>query len=226
MPALNTVLNWVKDDRDGFAARYRAARSTGNAGRPSRYTREIADWLLGELSAGRRLREICSDAGMPSANTVRLWAAQDRDGFAARFRNAAAAGRAGLGRPTLYNELLAGIILAELGAGRTLTDVCSDPDMPSDGAVRLWVIEDRDGFAARYADAREFGDEIMVDQMIDIADRRQHWIVRLGPDGETEVIRDTQSVRRDRLRIEARRWRLTRSLTRKYGKRAERMTPR
>jgi hypothetical protein len=45
MPALNTVLKWMRDDIDGFAAPYRQALRNGNAprGRPSLYTDEIAD---------------------------------------------------------------------------------------------------------------------------------------------------------------------------------------
>src|SRR5258708_1363452 len=45
MPPRSTVLQWVTDDREGFAARYRRARTIGNAttGRPAAYTAEIAE---------------------------------------------------------------------------------------------------------------------------------------------------------------------------------------
>src|SRR3954469_12048020 len=80
MPTLNTVLNWVKADRDGFAARYRAVRAIVDVprGRPTRYSAAIAGRLLEGLSAGRWLREICGDPGMPCPSTVRQWVIDDR----------------------------------------------------------------------------------------------------------------------------------------------------
>jgi hypothetical protein len=155
---------------------------------------------------------------MPSTATVRQWAIENRAGFAARYRQAKETGRAGTGRPTLYTPELADFILDELAGGRTLADVCRDPGMPAAGTVRLWVIENREGFAARYSTARQFGDDIMADQMIDIADNRHHdWIPRRKPNGETEMILDPDRVRRARLQFMARRWLLSKALQRKYG---------
>jgi hypothetical protein len=220
MPALNTVLKWVSDDREGFAARYRQAQKIGNAGRgrPSLCTAEITDRILEELSNGRRIGEICGDPGMPSTAAVRQWAIEDRAGFASRYRRAKETGGAGTGRPTLYAPELADLILDELAGGRTLAGVCRDPGMPVAGTVRLWVIENREGFAARYTMARQFGDEIMADQIVDIADDRRHdWILRRKPNGETEMMLDPQRIRRARLRVMARRWLLSKALHRKYG---------
>jgi hypothetical protein len=220
MPSLNTVLKWVSDDREGFAARYRQALNTGNAGRgrPSLCTAETADRILEELSNGRRIGEICGDPGMPSAAAVRQWVIEDRAGFAARYRRAKETGRAGTGRPTLYTPELADFILDELADGRTLAELCGDPDMPAAGTVRLWVIENREGFAERYTTARQFGDDIMADQTIDIVDDRHHdWILRRKPNGETEMILDPHRIRRTRLRFMARRWLLSKALQRKYG---------
>jgi transposase-like protein len=220
MPSLNTVLKWVSDDREGFAARYRQARNIGNAGpgRPSLCTAEIADRILEQLSNGRRIGEICGDPGMPSAAAVRQWAIEDRAGFAARYRRAKETGGVGMGRPTLYTPEFADLILDELAGGRTLADVCRDPGMAAAGTVRLWVIENREGFAERYSMARQFGDEIMADQIVDIADDRSHdWILCRKPNGETEMMLDPHRIRRARLRIMARRWLLSKALQRKYG---------
>jgi transposase-like protein len=199
MPSLNTVLKWVSEDREGFAARYRQARNTGHAGRgrPSLCTTGIADRVLEQLSNGRRIGEICADPGMPSDATVRQWVIEDRAGFAARYRRARETGGAGTGRPTLYTPELADLILDELAGGRSLADVCRDPGMPAAGTVRLWVIENREGFAADYSLAREFGDHALASQILDCVDNRRHdWILRRKPNGETERILDPHRVRR------------------------------
>jgi transposase-like protein len=220
MPSLNTVLKWVRDDRDGFAARYRQALAIGNAprGRPSLYTDEIADRILGELLNGRRICEICGDPGMPSASAVKLWVMEDRGGFAARYRRAREIGAVGTGPRPLYTPELAEFILDELSCGRTLAEVCRDPGMPAEGTVRLWVIENRNDFAALYAIAREEGDHAMAHQMLDIVDNRRHdWIPCRKPNGETEMILDPQRVRRAELRVNTRWMLLSKGLRRKYG---------
>jgi transposase-like protein len=222
MPALNTVLKWVRDDREGFAARYRQALRIGNAprGRPSLYTDEIADRILVELLDGRRICDICADPGMPSAAAVKLWVMEDRNGFAARYRRIRDIGEVGMGRPTLYSPELADLILDELSRGRTLRDVCRDPGMPSDNTVRVWVIEDREDFAALYALAREEGDYAMAYKTLDIVDNRRHdWIPHVKPNGEIEMILDPQRVRRAELRVNTRWVLLSKGMRRKYGAR-------
>jgi hypothetical protein len=56
-----------------------------------------------------------------------------------------------------YTADIADIVLSELAAGRALADICRDEGMPAARTVRLWVMEDREGFAARYARARQIG---------------------------------------------------------------------
>ncbi|WP_433995712.1 hypothetical protein [Bradyrhizobium tropiciagri] len=52
-------------------------------GRPTLYTAEIAATILGRLSEGQTLRAVCRDEALPAESTVRLWALEDREGFAA-----------------------------------------------------------------------------------------------------------------------------------------------
>lgn len=57
-------------------------------GRPSKYNRDVADAVLELMSAGMSLRRIERIHGMPPRTTVRNWAIDDVDGFAARFARA------------------------------------------------------------------------------------------------------------------------------------------
>src|SRR5438876_307305 len=69
MPPPSTVLDWVREDRDGFAARYQDARDLGNPAMRSYvtiYTDAVAERLLDELQRGRALRDVCQDDGMPA----------------------------------------------------------------------------------------------------------------------------------------------------------------
>jgi transposase-like protein len=222
VPSLNTVLKWVRDDRDGFAARYREAQRIGNkqSGPTELYTEEITHRIFDGLLSGRRMCEICAEPGMPSAATVRLWVAEDRNGFAACYRRARDIGEVGIGPRTLYTPELAERILDELSGGRTLREVCRDPGMPSDNTVRWWVIENREGFAAHYELARQAGDEALADEILDIVDNRRHdWIVVEKPDGRIERYLDPQRNRRAELRANTRWLLLSKGMRRKHGAR-------
>lgn len=48
-------------------------------GRPTTYTTEIAEAICTELAAGRSLRAICDDEGMPHRDTVHVWLHQFHD---------------------------------------------------------------------------------------------------------------------------------------------------
>jgi hypothetical protein len=88
MPPRRTIEQWVQDNREGFAARYRRVRKVAGAkgGGPTVYTPELADWILDGLMRGRSLAAVCREPDMPTPSTVRNWAEWDREGFAERYR--------------------------------------------------------------------------------------------------------------------------------------------
>jgi hypothetical protein len=92
--------------------------------------------------------------------------------------------------------------------------------MPTVAAVRLWVKEDRDGFAARYWTMREAGCDRLADWLVDSADDRSGiWMARTRKDGTTEWVVDREHLRRARLRCDVFRWLLSRRLRDTYGSR-------
>ncbi len=223
MPHHDTITNWVKQDREGFAARYRQARQIGHGSSGYVcYTPETADRFLGELMNGRTLVDVCGDPDMPDHTTINRWVATDREGFAARYRCARDIGH--LENAAIpYTPESADRILDELMSGRPLDDICSEPDTPSASSVRHWVKDNREGFAARYLQAREIGWHTIGDQMLHVVDdRRNDWIVRRREDGTTEAILDPERVNRARLRFKARRWLLSKMLPKTFGDRLDR----
>jgi hypothetical protein len=223
MPPPSTVLDWVREDRDGFAARYQEARELGNPGLRSYttlYTDAIAERMLGELRRGRALRDVCEDDGMPAVGTVTKWVKNDREGFAVRYIEARLAGHALMTRWTCYTPEIAELILDEMSNGRTLTEICSDPGMPSIRTVYQWAKQDREGFKALYHEARDFGCYTLSDQLFDIArDSRNDWTERRNKDGSTERVLDHENIKRSQLVCDVGRWRLSRMLPKAFGDR-------
>lgn len=61
---------------------------TETRGRPSIYTQQLADDICKALAEGKSLRSICRAEGMPTEATVRMWAADDREGFYSQYTRA------------------------------------------------------------------------------------------------------------------------------------------
>ena len=57
-------------------------------GRPSSYTREVADEILRRIVEGESLKRICASEGMPPMQTSLRWASDDIDGFRDRYTRA------------------------------------------------------------------------------------------------------------------------------------------
>jgi hypothetical protein len=214
MPGRTTVLHWVENDREGFAARYRTARESAKTSPLVPYEAATAERILDQLSRGRVLRAICGDPGMPSLPTVWQWKRDDREGFAARFRRACRTGGTMNGL-SVYTAELAEKILDGLMDGRTLADICREPGMPGSSTVRDWAETDRDGFAARYATARRVGYATMMDELLEIADDKSgDVILRRRADGTIDKIPNPHNVARARIRLSARKWLISKSLPR------------
>jgi transposase-like protein len=206
MPAYSTVLGWTVRLGE-FAARYHRARAIGNPrhGGETLYSAELADRILAGLASGHTLHDICLDDDMPSCRTVYHWVSEDHEGFTARYYQARDAGRCQMGRPTLYTPELAERILHELADGRTVRDICRAVGMPASATVRLWVVENRDGFAARYRQAREFARDDMEEELLEIVDDgRNDWMERRTRAGGRETVPNRENIQRSRLRYDAR----------------------
>jgi len=124
----------------------------------------------------------------------------------------------GRGRPSLYTEEIADEICRRLEAGESLNAICGDAHMPSERTVRDWDREDRNGFSPKYASAREAGYLKLADELIDIADNGSNdWMKRQRDDGSTELVLDHEHVTRSRLRVDTRKWVLSKMLPKVFG---------
>lgn len=104
-----------------------------------------------------------------------------------------------------YTPEVADRICNELMAGKGLNTICQGEDMPAESTVREWVQDDRDGFASKYARARAIQAERFADELIQLADR--------ASDSETAQVQ--------RLKIDTRKWVISKILPKKYGDKVE-----
>lgn len=127
------------------------------------------------------------------------------------------------GRPSLYTEEIAAEICQRIGEGETLNQICRDAHMPSRPTVVTWVLEDREGFSNRYARARDLQLEHWADEVIDVADDATNDFMekKNGEDKESSWSLNGEHVQRSRLRIDSRKWLLSKLKPQQYGEKLE-----
>ncbi len=122
------------------------------------------------------------------------------------------------GRPSDFTDEIADEICERIAAGETLTAICLEPDMPAIRTVSRWLMNDRGGFQAKYARAREQQAIVEAEEIVAIADNAyEDYYIAYDKDGKPKVVVDGESVNRARLRIETRKWRAERLNRRVYG---------
>ena len=121
------------------------------------------------------------------------------------------------GRPSIYTPELAALICERLAQGWTLREVCKGDDMPHESTVRSWALSDYQGFFTHYAKAREIGYHSMADETLEIADDAHNdWMERNGQD-DAGWQTNGEHIQRSRLRIDTRKWLLSKALPKIYG---------
>jgi terminase small subunit-like protein len=90
----------------------------------------------------------------------------------------------------------------------------------SASSVYVWLIDNKE-FAERYARAREVQQDLLGEEIIEIADdsARDTKVVAHG-DSETEVA-DNEWINRSRLRVDTRKWLMSKLSPKKYGDRVQ-----
>jgi hypothetical protein len=126
------------------------------------------------------------------------------------------------GRPTLYTEAVAEEILGRISEGETLNQICRDEHLPAKSTVLLWVREDREGISDRYTRARELQQDCWADDIIEIADdSRNDWIERETKSGRIVTVLNEEAVARSRIRVDNRKWLLSKRDPARFGDKLE-----
>lgn len=94
--------------------------------------------------------------------------------------------------------------------------------MPAESTVRAWALEDREGFSAQYTRARELGYLAMADELLEVADDgKNDWMERRDDDDKASYVLNGEHVQRSRLRVDTRKWMLSKALPKIFGDKIE-----
>lgn len=117
----------------------------------------------------------------------------------------------------MFSQEIADKICERLADGESLNAICKDAGYPAESTVRLWAINDVQGFAANYTRARELQAHKLFDEIIEIANTPVVGVVRTTKaDGAVEE-KAGDMLEHRRLQVDARKWYLSKVLPKVYG---------
>jgi hypothetical protein len=119
-----------------------------------------------------------------------------------------------------YDPKLVDEVCDRIAEGETLRAICREEHMPSPQVIYRWMAADP-SFKERFAQARELGEEVIVQECLDIADNATNdWMEKLDKNAQPiGWVLNGEHVQRSKLRIETRLKLLAKWNPRKWGDR-------
>ena len=123
-----------------------------------------------------------------------------------------------IGRPSKYTQKLADKICTQLATGKSLRRICEKEGMPEARTVHYWLLDGKhEEFFLQYARAREIQAEMMFDEILDVADDGSNDYMTITKGDVEYNIENKEVTNRSRLRVDSRKWYLSKVLPKVYG---------
>lgn len=112
-----------------------------------------------------------------------------------------------------YTPQMARKICEEIASGDSLRTICAKEGMPACSTVFLWLTKHPE-FSEQYVRAREAQADAMAEDILEIADDGRNDWVKTQEGGEAY---NGDHVQRSKLRVDARKWLMSKMAPKKYG---------
>lgn len=125
------------------------------------------------------------------------------------------------GRPSIYSQDLADAICEELALGTSLRTVCSMEGMPSVKTVFNWF-RIHEEFLQQYTRAKQESADAMAEEILDISDDGTNdWMTITTKRGDEIEVLNKEALQRSRLRVETRKWLMSKMKPKVYGEKLD-----
>lgn len=121
-----------------------------------------------------------------------------------------------VGRPEIYTQELADKVCEKIAEGYSMRTVCSPDDMPGLTTVFKWLRTNEE-FAKQYARATEERTEAMSEDILDIADDGSNDLMTIQKGQQSYTVENKEVTNRSRLRVDTRKWLMSKMKPKKYG---------
>ena len=125
-----------------------------------------------------------------------------------------------VGRPEIYTQELADKVCQKIAQGYSMRTVCSYDDMPAISTLFKWIRE-KPEFSQQYAYATQERTEAMAEDILDIADDGSNDLMTIQKGNESYEIENKEVTNRSRLRVDTRKWLMSKMKPKKYGEKLE-----
>jgi hypothetical protein len=125
------------------------------------------------------------------------------------------------GRPIKYTKKLADELCSLLAEGLSMRSACRNENMPCMSTVFTWLRTRKD-FLEQYEKSKIEAADAMAEDILDIADEDEYDEMEVErADGSTYTKANTEYMQRSRLRVETRKWLMSKMKPKKYGDKLE-----
>lgn len=108
------------------------------------------------------------------------------------------------GRPTIYTQKLGKKICERISKGEGIRKICKDKKMPCPATIFNWLLDDdKKKFLEQYEKSCNTRAELMFEELLEIADEKNKDVIRA------------------RLRVDTRKWYLSKVLPKKFGEKLD-----
>ena len=128
-----------------------------------------------------------------------------------------------IGRPSTYTPELGMTICARIADGDSVRTIVKDDKMPSSSTIFRWLLDEKyKVFWEQYEKSRNIQAELMFEELLDIADDGSNdFLERARQDGSTFIVDNGEAIGRSRLRVDTRKWYLSKVLPKKFGEKID-----
>lgn len=123
------------------------------------------------------------------------------------------------GRPTDYSKELSDTICEKLALGQSMAKISKQEGMPAITTLFRWLRE-KDDFRQSYEKAKDECTDYLAEQLLDIADDGTNdYMAEKEAESGGKLKLHAENIQRSRLRVDARKWYLSKIKPTKYGDR-------
>jgi hypothetical protein len=127
--------------------------------------------------------------------------------------------KAKIGRPSIYTEEIATEICERIANGESSRSICKDEHMPFLSTMYRWLLKpEHKSFCEQYEIACNVRAEHMFDELLEIADDGTNdFVEKEFENGHMKIEPQPEAIGRSRLRVDTRKWYLSKVLPKKFG---------
>lgn len=127
------------------------------------------------------------------------------------------------GRPSIYTKEIVKEICERIASGESTRSICKDDHMPFLSTIYRWLLNpEHKSFCEQYEIACNIRADHMFEELLEIADDGTNdFVEKEYQNGHMSIEIQPEAIGRSRLRVDTRKWYLSKVMPKKYGEKLD-----